>query len=111
MRSAAVGNETQSEALKVIVRIFFPSLQAAIAGLGVVMGRNVLVKQDLDAGVLVEPFSTRLVTDSGYYLSLSATAERERRPAVTACRDWLLKAVQETMAERRSNRRPQSIAF
>jgi LysR family glycine cleavage system transcriptional activator len=80
--------------------VFFPSLQAAIAGLGIVMGRNILVKQDIDAGLLLEPFSTRLTTNSGYYLSLSATAERERRPAVTAFRDWLLETVQEAMAEK-----------
>lgn len=79
--------------------IFFPSLQAAIAGLGIVMGRNILVQQDIDAGLLVEPFSTRLITNSGYYLSLSATAERERRPTVTAFRDWLMETIQATMVE------------
>jgi LysR family glycine cleavage system transcriptional activator len=77
--------------------VLYPSLQAAIDGLGVVMGRNLLVKQDLDAGRLVEPFSTRLETDSGYYLTLSAAAEREQRPIVTLFRDWLIDAVRNVM--------------
>lgn len=77
--------------------VLFPSLQAAIAGLGVVMGRNILVKHDIDAGLLVEPFSTRVVTDSGYYLIFSPAAEREKRPIVLAFRDWLLNAVNESM--------------
>jgi LysR family glycine cleavage system transcriptional activator len=77
--------------------VLFPSLQAAIDGLGVVMGRNLLVRHDLDTGILVEPFSERLVTDSSYYLTLSATAERERRPAVILFRDWLLEALQAFM--------------
>jgi len=61
------------------------------------MGRNLVVKHDLDAGLLVEPFSTRLETESGYYLTLSASAEREKRPIVTIFRDWLIEAVRETM--------------
>ena len=75
----------------------YTSIQAAIDGLGVVMGRNLLVKQDLDAGRLVEPFSTRLETDSGYYLTLSAAAEREQRPIVTTFRDWLIGPVRDIM--------------
>ena len=31
--------------------VLYPSIQAAIDGLGVVMGRNLLVKHDLDAGL------------------------------------------------------------
>jgi LysR family glycine cleavage system transcriptional activator len=77
--------------------VLYPSLQAAIDGLGVVMGRNLIVKRDLDAGLLVEPFSTRLETDSGYYLTLSASAEREKRPIVTIFRDWLIDTIRETI--------------
>ena len=77
--------------------VLYPSIQAAIDGLGVVMGRNLLVKHDLDAGRLVEPFSTRLETDSGYYLTFSAAAEREKRPIVTIFRDWLIEAVRDVM--------------
>jgi LysR family glycine cleavage system transcriptional activator len=77
--------------------VLYPSIQAAIDGLGVVMGRNLLVQHDLDAGRLVEPFSTRLATDSGYYLTLSAAAEREQRPIVTLFRDWLIEAVGDVM--------------
>jgi len=77
--------------------VLFPSFQAAIAGLGVVMGRSILVSHDLDDASLVEPFSTRLVTDSSYYLMLSAAAERDKRPIVTAFRDWLIATVKDSI--------------
>jgi LysR family glycine cleavage system transcriptional activator len=80
--------------------VLYPSFQAAIAGLGVVMGRNVLVQHDLDQGLLVEPFSTRLATDSSFYLTLSAAAEREKRPIVTIFREWLIDTVRRAMARR-----------
>ena len=84
--------------------VLFPSFQAAVAGLGVVMGRNILVSHDLGNGVLVEPFATRLVTDSSYYLMLSAAAEREKRPVVTAFRDWLIETVNDSISRVRPPR-------
>jgi len=80
--------------------VFYPSIQAAIAGLGVLMGRNILVQHDLNAGQVVEPFNTRLTTDSSYYLLLSASAERERRQIVIAFRDWLIEAVDKSLSRK-----------
>ena len=93
----ASGHPNVKIANELFCDVLYPSIQAAIDGLGVVMGRNLLVKHDLDAGRLVEPFSTRLETDSGYYLTFSAAAEREKRPIVTIFRDWLIEAVRDVM--------------
>lgn len=45
-----------------------PSYQAAIEGLGIALGRNAVVKADLQAGRLIEPFNIRMPTSLGYYL-------------------------------------------
>ncbi|MCC6889750.1 MAG: LysR family transcriptional regulator [Hyphomicrobiales bacterium] len=81
--------------------VLFPSFQAAIAGLGVVMGRNILVSYDLRDGFLIEPFSTRLITDSGYYLMFSAAAERDKPDIIRAFRDWLIETANESIGRMR----------
>jgi LysR family glycine cleavage system transcriptional activator len=73
--------------------LLYPSFAAAIAGLGVVMGRSAVVRDDIKAGLLVEPFTTRLPSDSGYYLLASATAEREKSALVAVFRAWLSRAM------------------
>ncbi len=63
-------------------------IQAAIEGLGVALGRSVLVKGDLDAGRLVRPFATSLPGGSAY--ALVYPPELENAPKVKAFREWLL---------------------
>jgi LysR family transcriptional regulator, glycine cleavage system transcriptional activator len=63
-------------------------IQAAIEGLGVALGRSVLVKGDLEAGRLVRPFSTALASESAYYLVYPP--ELENAPKIKAFREWLL---------------------
>jgi LysR family glycine cleavage system transcriptional activator len=63
-------------------------IQAAIQGLGVALGRSVLVADDLAAGRLVRPFEFSLPTRYGYYVVCAPTAAD--RPKVAAFRDWLL---------------------
>ncbi len=63
-------------------------IQAAIEGLGVALGRSVLVKGDLEAGRLVRPFATTLPGGSAYYLVHSP--ELENAPKIKAFREWLL---------------------
>lgn len=63
-------------------------IQAAIEGLGVALGRSVLVKGDLDAGRLVRPFATTLAGGSAYYLVYPP--ELENAPKIKAFREWLL---------------------
>jgi LysR family glycine cleavage system transcriptional activator len=68
--------------------LLFPSIQAAVDGLGVVMGRTAVVNSDIAAGNLVEPFSIRLPSAAGYHV-VSPT-ERAELPMVAKFRDWVL---------------------
>lgn len=68
--------------------LLFPSIQAAIDGLGVVMGRTAVVASDLASGMLVEPFSIRMPTSSGYHVT--SPIERADLAMVAAFRDWVL---------------------
>jgi LysR family glycine cleavage system transcriptional activator len=63
-------------------------IQAAIEGLGVALGRSVLVKGDLDAGRLVRPFAPALAAESAFYLVYPP--DLENAPKIKAFRDWLL---------------------
>lgn len=66
----------------------YPSYQAAIAGLGIAMGRSVLVARDIAAGRLVEPFSMRLRSSLAFHLV--APPDRAELPKVQLFRDWVL---------------------
>jgi LysR family transcriptional regulator, glycine cleavage system transcriptional activator len=70
--------------------LLYPSFQAAIEGLGVVMGRSTVVRRDLRSRLLVAPFKTRLSSNSGYYLFVSAKAEREKPSLIETFRRWLM---------------------
>lgn len=48
--------------------LLYPSYQLAIEGLGIAMGRSAVVKGDIAAGRLVEPFSIRLSSSLGYHI-------------------------------------------
>jgi LysR family glycine cleavage system transcriptional activator len=66
----------------------FMTLQAAIDGLGVAVGRSTYVEGDLAKGRLVVPFDIRLPADAGFYLvSPEASADT---PKIKAFREWLL---------------------
>ena len=68
-------------------------LEAAIDGLGVVLGIRELAARDLAAGRLVAPFDLSLALNYSYYLvSAEATAER---PKVAVFRQWLLEEAQQ----------------
>ncbi|MBL8808263.1 MAG: transcriptional regulator GcvA [Rhodospirillales bacterium] len=64
------------------------SIQAAIEGLGVALGRSPLVVDDLAAGRLVRPFD--ISAPSGYAHYLVCPARSLAIPKVAAFRDWLL---------------------
>ncbi|MCC6918838.1 MAG: transcriptional regulator GcvA [Alphaproteobacteria bacterium] len=65
-------------------------IQAAIAGMGVALGRSALVKADLDAGLLVAPFALKLPAEMSYYLV--SRPGTENLPKIKAFRDWLIEA-------------------
>lgn len=82
------GLKNISFANEIVCDFLFASVQAAVHGLGVVMGRTSVVSIDLAEGQLVEPFSVRLPLASGYHVV--ATPENMLRPAVQTFRDWVL---------------------
>jgi LysR family glycine cleavage system transcriptional activator len=63
-------------------------IQAAIEGLGVALGRSVLVKGDLDAGRLVRPFDVALGAEFAYHLVYPP--DLENAPKIEVFRNWLL---------------------
>lgn len=61
---------------------------AAVEGMGLAIGRTPLVNRDLERGVLVEPFGTRLTSASSYFIA-STTAKAQLR-RVEVFREWAL---------------------
>jgi LysR family glycine cleavage system transcriptional activator len=72
------------------------TVQAAIDGLGVAIGRTAYVQDDIAKGRLVVPFKMALPTDAGFYL---VTPEgRSDPPKLKAFRQWLKTAAQQKSA-------------
>lgn len=63
------------------------SLQAAIAGQGVALGRSALVEDYLKSGQLVKPFRISSPSEFGYYLVCQA--ERAQEAKIAAFRAWI----------------------
>jgi LysR family transcriptional regulator, glycine cleavage system transcriptional activator len=71
--------------------IVYMTLQAAIDGLGVAMGRTSYVQDDIAKGRLVMPFEIQLPVDAGFYL-VSPEAKTDS-PKLSAFRKWVMDAV------------------
>jgi len=72
--------------------LIFMTVQAAIDGIGVAIGRTTYVEGDIAKGRLVVPFEITLPADAGFYLvSPEASAEK---PKLAAFRQWMLASVQ-----------------
>ena len=67
------------------------TLEAAVQGLGIAMGRTPIVDQKLASGALIAPFEDRLQSTGGYWLDIKA--DMQLRPHVEQFRDWLLESV------------------
>jgi LysR family glycine cleavage system transcriptional activator len=67
------------------------SLQAAIDGLGITLGRSGVVGPDLLAGRLIEPFSIRARSMFSYHVVWPARSSEQRK--VQLFKNWLLKRV------------------
>lgn len=63
------------------------TVQAAIDGIGVAMGRTSYVQEDIAKGRLVVPFRIALPADAGFYLV--SPEGRADPPKLRAFRDWL----------------------
>jgi LysR family glycine cleavage system transcriptional activator len=68
------------------------TVQAAIDGIGVAMGRSSYVETDIAKGRLVVPFRITLPADAGFYLV--SPAARADPPKLAAFRQWLGASVQ-----------------
>jgi LysR family glycine cleavage system transcriptional activator len=68
----------------------FVTLQAAIDGMGVAIGRTSYVEDDIAKGRLVVPFKIALPADAGFYLV--TPQERSHSPKLDAFRAWLIEA-------------------
>jgi len=71
--------------------LIFLTVQAAIDGSGVAMGRTSYVEADIARGRLVVPFKIALPADAGFYL-VSPEAKADP-PKLRAFRQWLLASV------------------
>jgi LysR family transcriptional regulator, glycine cleavage system transcriptional activator len=88
---------------------FYFAIQAALDGLGVMMGPIALIGQELQSDRLVMPWPQSALRSRGYFMYTPEA--RRNAPAVAALRRWLLHAGQATEAEypaylaaRKSNR-------
>ncbi|THD68238.1 MAG: transcriptional regulator GcvA [Bradyrhizobium sp.] len=68
------------------------TVQAALDGIGVAMGRTSYVEADIAKGRLVVPFKITLPADAGFYLV--SPAARADSPKLSAFRQWLIASVQ-----------------
>ena len=65
-------------------------IEAAVGGLGLAMGDNVTCQRYLESGALVRPFAESVLAPASFFLI--DAGDHERRPAVTAVRQWILKS-------------------
>jgi LysR family glycine cleavage system transcriptional activator len=79
LRSAGALHFTQYEQM----------IQAAINGQGVALGRHPLVKDLIESGALVAPFSSTLGGSRAYFLLVSPAANG--KPHVRQFADWLVR--------------------
>jgi LysR family transcriptional regulator, glycine cleavage system transcriptional activator len=80
--------------------LIFMTVQAAIDGIGVAMGRTTYVEGDIAKGRLVVPFKIALPVDAGFYL-VSPEARADSRK-LAAFRQWLSGLVQNKAEEFRA---------
>jgi LysR family glycine cleavage system transcriptional activator len=71
--------------------LMFMTVQAAIDGIGVAMGRTSYVQDDIAKGRLVVPFKIALPADAGFYLV--SPEVRADSPKLHAFRQWLVASV------------------
>jgi LysR family transcriptional regulator, glycine cleavage system transcriptional activator len=69
----------------------FMTIQAAVDGLGVALGRTPFVEADIAAGRLVVPFTVKLPDEAGFYVV--APEETADDVKITLFRDWLIASV------------------
>ena len=66
----------------------FLSIEAAINGLGIFIGRSEMVQNEITAGRLIEPFDIRLQSSSSYYMLIPS--EKAAKAQIKAFLSWTL---------------------
>ena len=70
------------------------AVNAAVAGVGVVLGRRSMILKDLEDGNLVAPFKTAIETNARFrFICLEGA---ETRPQIAAFRDWFVDELNKT---------------
>ena len=70
------------------------TINAAVSGAGVALGRWVMIERDLSEGRLVAPFKIAIQSEARFrFLCLEGT---ENRPQIAAFRDWFLAEIEKT---------------
>ncbi|MCA6109231.1 transcriptional regulator GcvA [Bradyrhizobium cenepequi] len=72
--------------------LIFMTVQAALDGIGVAMGRTSYVQDDIAKGRLVVPFKITLPADAGFYLV--SPQSRSDPPKLAAFRQWVVASTQ-----------------
>jgi LysR family glycine cleavage system transcriptional activator len=67
------------------------SLEAAVSGLGIALGRSSLVDDDLKKGTLIEPLSIRAPSSSNYYLVSPKGGDQNKKTKLFKL--WLKKSM------------------
>lgn len=70
------------------------AIDAALAGVGIVLGRRALVVKDIAEGRLVAPFKHALATGAGF--TFLCPKGSENRPQIKAFRDWMIVEIGKT---------------
>ncbi len=70
------------------------AINAAVAGMGVVLGRRPMIIADLQEGRLVAPFKIAIETKARFRFLCLPSAEK--RPQIEAFRDWFLAEIEKT---------------
>ena len=82
------------------------TLQAAIAGNGVALGRRSLVIDDIRAGLLIQPFGPQMRTRFSWYLVCSPDSAGQQK--IRAFREWLQSEIaRDIRSDRNHNRTSQ----
>ncbi|WP_454624444.1 transcriptional regulator GcvA [Bradyrhizobium cenepequi] len=72
--------------------LIFMTIQAAIDGIGIAMGRTSYVQDDIAKGRLLVPFKIALPADAGFYLV--SPQVRADSPKLAAFRQWMVASAQ-----------------
>jgi LysR family glycine cleavage system transcriptional activator len=71
-------------------------IEGAVGGLGLAMGDDITCRHYLEKGMLVRPFAESVRAPASFFLI--DAGDHERRPAVTAVRQWILESFGQAMA-------------